>query len=391
MMRGHWARLALVAAFLLVGCAGFWDAPSDGGGGTPLSGNIYVLNVQANQIAGYNVNSKGALAALPGSPYAVPSPLLSNPAIAVAPNNSFLYVSTVNGIYLYNIATNGSLALGNSSGIISSDNAVSMQVDNTNSWLVNVSLAAPYIYAIPISPTNGTVTSNREQFTQLPAATVRQVVISADNTFLFIAMGQGGTATIPFNAGNANPIGVISTIPVRNNGGSALSVAVDPLGLLGQSTPRVFYVGETAATSGSNSGGLRVFNFSNRTEISNSPWPTQGLAPYSILPKSTGDYVYVVNRQTSSGSAGVIAGFSLTTSGSSYALTALGSTFAAGTNPQAAVEDSTLKYIFVTNYGGSPDLSGYTFSTASPGYLVAAVSTPSGTTPTLASAVAAMH
>jgi 6-phosphogluconolactonase (cycloisomerase 2 family) len=393
MTRKSWAKPAMAAIFFLAGCNGFWNPPSSGGGGTSLSGNIYVLNVQTDQIVGYNVNSSGKLASLPGSPYVIPGPLLSTPAITVAPNNLFLYVGTTNGIYLYSIASNGSLTLGNSAGIISNNMAVSMEVDKTNSWLVNVSAAAPYIYAIPINSSNGTITSKQTQFAQLPAATVRQVVISPDNSFLFIAMGQGGTAVIPFNAANTNPIGSATIIPVKLNGGSALSVAVDPLGLVGQTTPRVFYIGETAATSGANSGGLRVFNFSNRTEVANSPWPSQGLAPFAILPKSTGDYVYVVNRQTSSGSTGVIAGFSIASSGTSYALTPLGSTFTAGTNPQAMVEDNTGKYVFVVNVGGSPDLSGYTFSTGSPGFLVSdsAISGATGTDPTLASAIAAAN
>jgi 6-phosphogluconolactonase len=391
MMKGDWAKMALAALFLVTGCEGFWDPPNNGGGGTNLSGNIYVLNAQNSQIAGYIVNSKGSLVALPGSPYALPAPVLTNPAITVSRNNKFLYVSNANGIYLYTIASDGSLALGNSAAPISTDQAVSMQVDSTNSWLVNVSAAAPYIYAIAISPTTGMITSNQEQFAQLPVATVRQVVISPDNSRLFIAMGTGGTATIPFTASNANPIGAISTIAVKNNGGAAQSVAVDPLGLAGQTTPRVFYIGETAAVSGSNSGGVRVFDFSTLTEVPGSPYNSQGLAPYSILPKSLGDYVYVVNRQTSSGSTGVIAGFSIGTSGSSYALTALGSTFNAGTNPQQLVQDSTTAYVFAVNYGGSPDLTGYTFSGANPGYLVSTISAATGSDPTLATAIAVAH
>lgn len=393
MTRGCWSTLALTlaAALSLTGCKGFWDAPTSGGGTNPISGNIYVLNAQTSQIAGYSVGSTGTLTALPGSPITLPAPALPNPGMTISPNNLFLYVGTVNGIYLYNIASNGSLSLGNSSGPISNDQAVSLQVDSTNSWLVNVSSAAPYIYAIAISPTTGTITANKEQFAQLPAATVRQVAISPDNTFVFVAMGTGGTAVIPFNAANTNPIGTQSIIPVVNTGGSALSVAVDPLGQPGQTTPRVFYIGETAAVSGANSGGLRVFNWSTFKEISGSPMGSSGLAPYAILPKSTGDYVYVVNRQTSAGQTGVIAGFSIATNNSTYSLTALGATFNSGTNPQEAVEDSTGAYVFAVNLNGNPDLSGYTFSTANPGYLVSAISSATGTAPTLASAIAATH
>ncbi|MGB6191535.1 MAG: beta-propeller fold lactonase family protein [Terracidiphilus sp.] len=391
-MKGNWAKMALAALVLLLvaGCKGFWDAPDNGGTGTNLSGYFYVINTQNSQIAGYAINSSGVLTAVAGSPYTLPASVLPISAIAVSPNNNFLYASTGGGIFLYTIASDGSLTLGNSSASISNDQAVSMQVDATNSWLLNVSAASGYVYAIAISPTAGTITSNTELFAKLPVSTVRQVVISPDNSRLFVAMGTGGTATLPFNAASSNPLGAVSTIGVAGTGGAALSVAVDPLGIPGQTTPRVFYIGETAAVSGSNSGAVRVFNFSTLTEVSGSPYASQGLAPYWILPKSRGDYVYAVNRQTSSGSTGVIAGYSIATSGSSYALTPFGSTVNAGTNPQAMIQDSTGSYLLVTNYGGTPDLSGYTFSSAD-GSLVSKISSATGTDPTLASAIAGLH
>ncbi len=390
-MKGNWAKMALAALFLVTGCKGFWDTPDNGGGGSNLSGYFYVLNAQTAQIAGFAVSSSGALTAVSGSPYTLPASVVTTPAITVAPNNKFLYVSTGGGIYLYTIGSNGALTLGNSSAAISNDQAVSMQVDSTNSWLVDVSSASQYVYAIAINSSTGVIASKTEQFVKLPASTVRQVVISPDNSLVLVAMGTGGTATVPFTAANTNPLGAVSTISVAGSGGAALSVAVDPLGLPGQTTPRVFYIGETAAVSGSNSGAVRVFNFSTLTEVSGSPYASQGLAPYWILPKSTGDFVYAVNRQTSSGSTGVIAGFTVATSGTSYTLTPLSGTINAGTNPQAMIEDSTGTYLFVTNFGGSPDLSGYTFSSG--GSLVSAsgVSGATGTDPTQASAIAGVH
>jgi hypothetical protein len=87
-------------------------------------------------------------------------------------------------------------------------------------------------------------------------------------------MGAGGTAVVPFNTANPNPLGVVSTIPVENAAGAALSVAVDP-------SDRLFYIGETVATSGSNTGGLRAFNFTTLKELSGSPLCERG--PRSIL------------------------------------------------------------------------------------------------------------
>jgi 6-phosphogluconolactonase (cycloisomerase 2 family) len=99
--------------------------------------------------------------------------------------------------------------------------------------------------------------------------------------------------------------------------------------------------------------------------------------------------VYVVNRQVSGSSTGVIAGFSIASASSSYSLTALGSTFSVGTNPVALAEDSTGTFVFAVDYGGSPDLKGYTFDSTNAGYLDSAVSAATGTDPVQASAIAA--
>ena len=386
---GKWARLALAVAPLLGGCKGFWNAPVTPVTPTPTtlsSGHFYVLNTAKNEIAGFYVNA-GAVTALPGSPYALSAAPI---AITVAPNNAFLDVSTLGGIFVYTINSDGGLTLGNSSQAISSDPAVSMQVDTTNSWLIEGVSGAANLFAIHINSTTGVLASTTEQTAVLPATTVQQVAIAPDDSSVFVAMGSGGTAVIPFTSTNANPLGKVSTIGVKNASGAALSVAVDP-GTSTTTTPRLLYIGETVATSGSNSGGLRVFNYSTLQEITGSPYAVSGLAPYSILPFSTGDFVYVVNRQVSGSSSGVIAGFSISETNNAFALTALGSTFAAGINPQALVEDNTKAFVFAVDFGGTPDLVGYTIDGTNAGYLDTVVSAATGTDPVQASAIAAAH
>src|ERR1035438_10426322 len=70
---GKWARLLLLAAPVLAGCKGFFDAPAGGGGGgssTLTSGVFYVLNQATAQIAAYSVVA-GVLTPVTGSPYAL--------------------------------------------------------------------------------------------------------------------------------------------------------------------------------------------------------------------------------------------------------------------------------------------------------------------------------
>jgi 6-phosphogluconolactonase len=344
------------------------------------SGNFYVLNSGTSQIAGYYVNA-GALTALSGSPYNAPPGSLS---MAIAPNGNFLYVGSENGIYVYTIAADGALTLGNSSQPVSGDQAISMQVSPDSSWLVEISASAPYVHALSISATTGVNRSTLVQSANLPSADVQQVAISPDELYVFVAMGTGGTAYIPFSSGNTNPFGAVNTIGLANSGGAALSVAVDP-----ESSPRLFYIGETVATSGSNSGGLRVFNFSTFKEISGSPIATGGTAPAFIFPDYTGAYVYVANSHVSGSSTGVIAGYSIVSSGATYTATALGSTFSAGTTPVGLAEDKTHTFVLAVDSGGSPDLEAYTFDPTNAGYLDSSISKPTGSDPVQANAIVA--
>ena len=389
---GYWVCLTM-AALGLTGCKGFWNAVTTTGTGTGTgtttlsSGDFYVLNTATSQMIGLYVNA-GTVTALPGSPYTLAAAPI---AIAVAPNNAFLYVSTLGGIFVYTVNTStGELTVANSGQPISSDPATSMQVDATNTWLVEGVTGISNLFAIHVNSSTGVLASNTEQTAVLPTASFQQVAVSPDDTFVLATMNTGGTATIPFNPNNANPFGAVGTIGVKSTGGAALSVAFDPIPT-GSTAPRLFYIGETLATSGTNTGGLRAFSFSTLKEISGSPYAIGGLAPYAILPFSTGDYVYVVNRQTSSGTTGVIAGFSITSANSAYTLTALGSTFTAGTNPQAMVEDNTHSFVFAVDFGGNPDLIGYTIDATNAGYLDTVITSQTGTDPVEAGAVGALH
>ena len=224
----YWACLA-IAALCLAGCSGFWNPlPSTGGGGgsTKLSsGDFYVLNNATSEMVGLYVNG-GTVTAL-GNPYTLSAAPI---AITVAPNNAFLYVSTVGGIFLYTVNTStGLLTLGNSGQPVSSDPATNMQVDPTNSWLVEGVSATQTLSAIHINPSTGLLASNIPETAVLPSTTFQQVAISPDDTLVLAALGAQGTAVIPFNPNNTNPFGSVSNIGVKNATGAALSVAFDPI------------------------------------------------------------------------------------------------------------------------------------------------------------------
>ena len=373
MKLGVWTRLMLAALPLLAGCKGFWQAPSGSGGSsnTPTtlsSGNFYVLDkgTSVSQIFGFNIVS-GTLTALSGSPYAVNGVAY---AIAMDPTGSFLYVSSTAGVFLYTInATTGALTMG---AEVSTDTiATAIAVDTTDRWLIEA-LAAGSLAAIPITPSGAydTNPARAEQTMALASTQVQQMAMAPNGLSLAVALGSSGTQIFPFTpAVSMDPIeaALAPTIAVVNTAGTgaAVAVAYDPQN-------RFLYIGETAVftTSGS-SGGLRAFSFTaspfSATELTGSPWASGGTGPHAIAPTSTGSYVYVASWQGSS--AGLITPFQLTTSGSSYVLTALSSTVATGVEPMGMTEDNLGHFMLTVNSGANPSLNAYIFDTTTVGML----------------------
>lgn len=375
------AWLGVAAMSLLAGCKGFWDQPaSSGGTGTnPASGVFYVLNAKTTQVAAmqFLANSSGPTQ-LTGSPYA----LAALPyTAAIAPSGNFLYVSTVAGIYVFSVSSTGALTVANGGAVITQDAAYAMAVDPTGTWLVEVVSGQGSLNAVPVSASSGLFDVTRaEKATPLPAITISQLAMSPSNSanpYVFVAMGSGGTAVVPFTATNTNPLGTATTINVANSAGGANAVAVD-------TSNRLLYIGETAALSGTQTGGLRVFTIAGSsaiTEISGSPYPTGGLGPSAILPGT--DLVYVANRTVSGSNDGNITGFSIGTSGTTYSLTSI-SSIAAGITTMSLAEDSTGTYVLAANSGASPDLSTFVFDATTTGKLDAGPTSSTGTDPTQA-------
>jgi 6-phosphogluconolactonase len=350
-----------------------------GGSGSSL---FYVLNQNAKQIVGYSITS-GTLTKISGSPYTLSAAPYS---IAIAPNGNYLYVGTAAGIFLYTIQSTGQLTLANNSNSISQDIATTMQVDPSGHWLLEAGPNLKELLALNINMSTGVPLSSIEQVTLLPAATVQQLTVSPDNAHVFVALGSSGTQDVTFASGQTNPFGSTFNIPTISSGGSAQSVAVDPAN-------RLLYIGETAALSGSNSGGLRVLDYNTLTELSGSPFATGGLSPVEILPlpygPNKGNFVYVANRTVSGSSTGLIQGFVVASAGGTYSLTAMNNTASAGIAPVGMVQESKGNYLLVVNSGGNPDLQAFTFDSTTAGKLNSAITSATGTAPVQVSGIAA--
>lgn len=395
-MRRVWGRLALAIPLFLAGCKGFWTPPSTSGGGggstTLSSGAFYVLNQGTNQIAGYSI-ATGKLTAINAYTLPVVSPF----ALAISPNGSFLYVSTASGIFLYSIGSGGALTLANNGQSISQDAAGALRIDPTGAWLVDawipVTGGPVQLDSIPLA-SNGTAnTSQKVQSitVSLTGASVKGLTISGDGGNVFVALGTAGTIVVPYASGAFGT--TFTSIPVQHSLGADLSVAVDPVTTT-NSTPRLFYVGETLGNSSGSSGGLRVFNYDSLgtgslTQVSGSPFATGTSAPNAILPEATGGYVYVANGNGLT-AAGNISWFTIASSGTADTVTA-GSSVAAGIQPMGLAEDSQNNFVLAVSSGGStssgnPDLEAYTMSS---GALTSVITSATGTDPVGASAITA--
>jgi 6-phosphogluconolactonase len=99
---------------------------------------------------------------------------------------------------------------------------------------------------------------------------------------------------------------------------------------------------------------------------------------------TTGKYLYAAN-----GSDATISGYAIGTSSSLSALN--GSPYASGAQVTSLGVDRSGAYLLAAAFGGSPDLSMYSFDTTTPGKLNLATSTATGTGTTGAVAVALTH
>jgi hypothetical protein len=376
---------------ILTGCSGFWDKSSSSSGGTgSASGVFYVLNQGTTQVVGM------AFAAGSTTPTAISSgtaTLGATPyAIAIAPGGGFLYVSTGGGVFVYSIASSGALTLLNNSQAISPNLPTAMAVDGTGTWLLESLGGSGILYAVPIDASTGLLDTTRNSgnaySANLPVTILNGIAVSPANSsspYVFAAMGAGGTEFFPFNASSTgSPFSTRTNIPVINAGGGATAVAVDP-------TNRLLYVGESVAfTSGTQTGGVRVFTIgsTSMSEISGSPYATAGTGPSAILPLT--NYVYVANKAVSGSTTGNITGYPLVSTGGVYSLGSIINTIAAGSSTVGLAEESTGTYLLAVNSGGSPDLNAYTFDSATPGKLVAGATVATGTDPVRAVAIAAV-
>ena len=370
------AVLGLAALCWTTGCAGFWVYPgaTNGSSTTPTNDYVYVANATALTVSGFALGT-GTLTAVTGTPYSLG---FSPTAVAVNPANSILFVAGNAAIYAFAIdPSTGALSALNSGGAVGYAAVASMDISPDGQWLFALDQNNISLEEFQINSSTGVLTQDTPITYPVPsgATVVAQGVKFAPNGgYLFLALGTAGDVVYPFNTSSGAlyvPLS-LSLGAASNNSDNALAVSPDSTLLF-------------IARSGP-AGGLAVYTIGSGgslAQVNGSPF-TAGTQPYSVAVNAAGTDVYVANR-----GGNTISGFSIASGGSLTVLS--GSPYQSGTAVTALAVDSTGDYLLAAANGGSPDLTMYSYDSATAGKLDFATSVPTGTAPTGPVAIAATH
>jgi 6-phosphogluconolactonase len=371
------ASVAIVA-LLFTGCADFFPPINGGGSGGGSTGNqVYVANQAASSIGGFAIGT-ATLTAVAGSALAAGYKPLS---MVVTPSNALLYVGAANGIFVYFINSNGSLATPSTGSQPAGVNAQSLAVSPDGQWLIALDGTTQQLDIFQINASTGALTSVTAPATYSITSGTWQptsVRVSPDGTLIFAALGTAGDVVFTFNT----TTGVAASSQYLPTG----NAATGDYGLTVNATTTYLYI----ARSGTN-GGVAVYSITSGgvlTAVTGSPFAA-GNGTYSVVLDSTGTYVYAANRTD-----GTISGYTIVPSTTTLGLSLTplkGSPFASGTGVQSIGIDSTNKYLLAAAVGGDPDLTMYTFDITVPGKLDPATSVATGVDPAGAVAIALTH
>jgi 6-phosphogluconolactonase (cycloisomerase 2 family) len=373
--------MAAVGLAVLTGCSGFFVPVVPVPPGSTVN-FVYVANTTGIAPSGANsatgtvsgfVVGTGSLTAVPGSPLSLGyTPI----AMAVTRDNKFLYVATQGNINMYRFNADGSLTGASGGTGVAIANVVSLDVSPDGQWLVALdgTTLQAQVDVFQINTSTGGLGDASNGTFPIPNAVIvpKMVKVSPNGAYIFASFGAGGDVVFTFDTSAGIAIGVqrLSVSNTTSDNGLAVDNASANL-----------YI----ARSGTG-GGVRVFTIGaggTLNEIAASPFDSGGQA-YSVVLNNTGSYAYAANRTN-----GTIYGYSI---GTGAVLTALGgSPYTSGQLVTSLGADSTGSYLLAAAFGGSPDLSMYSFDTTTPGKLVPATTTATGTNPAGAIAVALTH
>ena len=273
---------------------------STGGGGTS-TGNVYVANFSRNSLNGFGVipavaavaatATTPAVAATPAALKAIvglPTALTYQPiSMEVTANNTFLYVGSAGGIYLYAINSNGSLTVPAANPKPAGVFAVSMAISPDGQWLIVLDGSTQQLDIFQINATTGALTSIHAPATYSTLAgtwSPTAVRISPNGQLIYAALGTAGDVVFTFNT--------TSGIATYSTSLNMPTTTTSDFGLAIDSKTAYLYI----ARSGS-LGGVAVYSIGangSLIAVTGSPFAA-GSGTYVVQLDSTGTYVYAAN------------------------------------------------------------------------------------------------
>ena len=338
-----------VGLMVLTGCNGFFVDQKSSSSGTGTTGNyVYVANSGTNTIAAFSIGT-GTLTALTGSPLALG---YSPNSLVVTPNNKFLYVAGPGAIYVYTIATDGTISGASAGAAVAISNDVSLDVSPDGNWLFALNGTSTQLDEFKINTSTGALTSVTPTPYSVATAVVvpRMVKVAPSGALVFIALGTGGDFVFTFNT---------STGAVVNSQQLSLGTTTSDNAIAVDSNSAYLYL----ARSGTG-GGVAAYSIGTAgalNAVSGSPFAS-GTLSYALQLDSTGKYLYAANRTD-----GTISGYTVGTGGGLTAIS--GSPYASGLLVTSLARDNSGKYVLAASYGGSSDLTLYSLDSTVAGKL----------------------
>lgn len=369
----------------LTGCASFFTPVNNTttGSNNGTGDFVYVGKNGSSSLAAYQIGTGGSLTALTGTGFSISS---SPTALAISPNNNFLYVGTTGGFFGYSISSSGTIsALNGGMALASSFPVAAMDISADGNWLVVISstpsTGAGILY--PLSSVTGLIGSGAQL--TAPATGIGQAVqfasneASATTSTIAASFGTAGVYLYTFNTNTTNggsptfisPALIPSTAPANaSDNGLIWNSAGTAIFFVGGGTDQTLYGFPVNSATGV---------FSNGTGI------TTGVNPTALTFDATGAFIYVTNQGTSgvSGTPGTtISGYSVTSNSGVPAFSVLSSsTFSSsGSGPGAIINAGP--YVMVVDQTGPPDLVLYSVDSTNPGRIFVTSSETTGLTAT---------
>lgn len=363
----------MIALLGLSGCGQFFvpENNNGGGGGTAGSNRVYVANSTTSTLSGFTIGT-GTFTKISGTPLAlgfVPQD------VVVTPSNSFVYVAGPQAIYAYAIGSDGSLSAVSNGPAVTAVPAVSLAISPDGQWLFGLDSTQQTLDEYKINTSTGALTAV-DAISYAPASgawTPRMVRVSPAGNLVFIALGTAGDVVFTLNTSTGAVVNS-QTLPPVDNSTSDNAIAINSAGTY-------LYI----ARSGTGAG-VAVYTVATDgtlNSIAGSPF-TAGSQTTSLVIDSTGKYIYAANRGDNT-----ISGYAI---GNGSVLTALtGSPYNSGSQVISLSLDKTGAYLLAGAFGGSPDLSMYSFDSTAGGKLNSVTSIASDSSAAGVIAIASTH